>query len=42
MSGAIYNAWGWEMLNWLVFPVVALCFVALGALKMTSMRKARA
>lgn len=33
MSGAIYNAWGWTMLNWIVFPVVALCFVALGTLK---------
>ncbi|RTM08967.1 MAG: MFS transporter [Hyphomicrobiales bacterium] len=34
MSGAIYNAWGWTMLNWVVFPVVALCFVALGTLRM--------
>ena len=33
MSGAIYNAWGWTMLNWIVFPVVLLCFVALGTLK---------
>jgi MFS family permease len=40
MSGAVYNAWGWEMLNWLVFPVTALCFVALGALKVTSLRSA--
>ena len=23
MSGAVYNAWGWEMLNWIVFPVAA-------------------
>ncbi|WP_296746129.1 MFS transporter [Mesorhizobium sp.] len=29
-SGMVYNAWGWTMLNWLVFPVTALCFVALG------------
>ncbi|MEW6632399.1 MAG: MFS transporter [Pseudomonadota bacterium] len=29
-SGIVYNAWGWTMLNWLVFPVTALCFVALG------------
>ncbi|TIM50246.1 MAG: MFS transporter, partial [Mesorhizobium sp.] len=21
MSGAVYNAWGWEMLNWIIFPV---------------------
>ena len=40
MSGAVYNAWGWEMLNWLVFPVTALCFVALGALKVTGLRSA--
>lgn len=32
MSGAVYNAWGWEMLNWVVFPVTALCLVALGGL----------
>ncbi|CAN7699767.1 MFS transporter [Mesorhizobium sp. LjNodule214] len=40
MSGAVYNAWGWEMLNWIVFPVTALCFVALGALKLTGLRRA--
>ena len=39
MSGAIYNAWGWTMLNWIVFPVVLLCFVALGTLKMVGARK---
>jgi MFS family permease len=39
MSGAIYNAWGWTMLNWVVFPVVALCFVALGTLRMMGLRK---
>lgn len=38
MSGAVYNAWGWEMLNWIIFPVTVLCFVALGVLKMTSAR----
>ncbi|MET3581920.1 MFS family permease [Mesorhizobium robiniae] len=38
MSGAVYNAWGWEMLNWIIFPVTVLCFVALGALKMTGSR----
>jgi predicted MFS family arabinose efflux permease len=32
MSGAVYNAWGWEMLNWVVFPVTALCLAALGGL----------
>ena len=29
MSGKVYNAWGWEMLNWIVFPVVAVCLTAL-------------
>ncbi|RWM06243.1 MAG: MFS transporter [Mesorhizobium sp.] len=39
MSGAVYNAWGWTMLNWVVFPVVALCFLALGALRITGLRR---
>ncbi|MER8484727.1 MFS transporter [Mesorhizobium sp. M1322] len=38
MSGAVYNAWGWELLNWIIFPVTVLCFVALSVLKMTSVR----
>lgn len=32
MSGQIYNSYGWEMLNWIVLPVVALCLLALGGL----------
>jgi MFS family permease len=32
MSGAVYNAYGWEMLNWIVFPVIVLCLGALGTL----------
>ncbi len=32
MSGAVYNAWGWDMLNWIVFPVTLVCLAALGAL----------
>ena len=39
MSGAVYNAWGWEMLNWMILPVTVLCFVALGALKVTGLRQ---
>ena len=35
MSGAVYNAWGWDMLNWIVFPVTALCLVALAVLAFT-------
>ncbi|TIO10251.1 MFS transporter [Mesorhizobium sp.] len=42
MSGAVYNAWGWDMLNWIIFPVTVLCFVALGVLKMTSARPTNA
>ncbi|RNJ45761.1 MFS transporter [Mesorhizobium erdmanii] len=41
LSGMVYNAWGWEMLNWMIFPVTVLCFVALGALKLTAPRNAR-
>ena len=26
MSGAVYNAWGWDMLNWIVFPVAVLAW----------------
>lgn len=29
MAGVTYNAGGWDMLNWIVFPVVALCLCAL-------------
>ena len=29
MSGAVYNAYGWDMLNWIVFPVAAICLAAL-------------
>lgn len=32
MAGTVYNAWGWEMLNWVVFPVAVICLGALGAL----------
>jgi MFS family permease len=34
MSGAVYNAWGWEMLNWLIFPVTIVCLLALIVLRM--------
>jgi MFS family permease len=32
MSGTVYNLWGWDMLNWIVFPVTAFCLLALGVL----------
>lgn len=33
MSGQVYNAWGWDMLNWIVFPVAAVCLVGLALLR---------
>lgn len=42
MSGAVYNAHGWEMLNWVAFPVVALCLVALVWLRAHGRRTAPA
>lgn len=30
MSGITYNAYGWDMLNWVIFPVSLICLVALG------------
>lgn len=37
-SGKVYNAWGWEMLNWVVFPVVFLCLAALAVLALRTRR----
>ncbi len=37
-SGKVYNVWGWEMLNWIVFPVVFLCLAALAALALRTRR----
>ena len=38
MSGKVYNAWGWEMLNWVIFPVVLTCLAALTVLALRSRR----
>lgn len=38
MSGAVYNAWGWDMLNWIVFPVAGLCLFSLAALSLAARR----
>ncbi len=38
MSGAVYNAWGWAMLNWIIFPVALLCFTALSVQRRLSAR----
>ncbi|KQZ98517.1 MFS transporter [Mesorhizobium sp. Root157] len=40
MSGAVYNAWGWNMLAWIVLPVAVLCLVLLGMLQLTGQRQA--
>jgi len=42
MSGAVYNAYGWDMLNWIVFPVAACCLAALGLLLASRRRLATA
>ena len=39
MSGAVYNAWGWEMLNWIVFPVTGVCLIGLAGLTIAGRRK---
>jgi MFS family permease len=38
-SGAVYNGWGWEMLNWVIFPVSLASLLALGGLKLSSQRR---
>ncbi|MGF7005880.1 MFS transporter [Aminobacter sp. BE322] len=40
LSGAVYNAYGWDMLNWLVFPVCVVCLGALATLAKASRRQA--
>jgi MFS family permease len=32
LSGVVYTNWGWEALNWIIFPVVVLCLAGLGLL----------
>lgn len=39
MSGITLNAFGWEMLNWLVFPVTAFCLALLALLVFGSRNK---
>lgn len=40
MSGQIYNAYGWAMLNWIVFPIALVCLAALGVLSLRRRRRA--
>ena len=42
MSGFVYNAWGWDMLNWIVFPVAVACLTALAVLMVSSRRRSLA
>ena len=39
MAGATYNAWGWNMLNWFVFPVCFVCLAPLTAVSVSRRRK---
>ncbi|WP_159586292.1 MFS transporter [Chelativorans xinjiangense] len=41
MSGRVYNAFGWEMLNWVIFPVAGAGLLVLGLLAL-GRRRARA
>jgi len=38
MSGLVYNFAGWDMLNWVVFPVSAVCLAALALLALRGRR----
>ncbi|MFN3764758.1 MAG: MFS transporter [Aliihoeflea sp.] len=40
MSGLVYNLAGWEMLNWIVFPVSAICLASLALLAVHGRRHA--
>jgi MFS family permease len=39
MSGAVYNAWGWEMLALIVLPVAGLCLALLAVQRLASRRQ---
>lgn len=38
MSGRVYNAYGWEMLNWIIFPVAAFSLLLLALYALRSSR----
>lgn len=38
LSGQVYNAWGWDMLNWIIFPITAICLLTLLAQVILSRR----
>lgn len=39
MSGAVYNAWGWDMLAWILFPFSGLCLAMLALQSMLDRRQ---
>ena len=39
MSGQIYNAFGWNMLAWIVIPVAGSCLLALGVMAISRRRR---
>jgi cyanate permease len=39
MSGAVYNAWGWEMLAMIVLPVAGICLLLLAAQRLATRRR---
>lgn len=41
MSGQVLNFWGWDVINWIVFPVIAICLVVLTILVLSERRQAR-
>ena len=40
LSGKVYNVWGWNMLNWVIFPVVLACLVALAVPRLRRVSRA--
>ena len=40
MSGRVYNAFGWDMLNWIIFPIAGLSLIllALNAARMSAVK----
>lgn len=42
MAGKVYNVWGWDMLNWVVFPVTGVCLAALAGLFLVAKQRRRA
>ncbi|WP_309086103.1 MFS transporter [Chelativorans sp.] len=38
MSGRVYNAHGWDVLNWIIFPVAGFCLLILGMLALRRRR----